>query len=172
MSVLDESLFKHLFYLHYDRIYTGFYKKTNSSEVAQDLTQITFMKLWTYRDQFSQDISDERQIFRKAKLVLIDWLRKEANQRKLIAEMQQNLPLAVSSSSSDLKEELNLAIDKLPPARKKVFIMAYLEGYSHQEIAEQLNISVRTVDAHVFKSLQQLRKLLALASLLFFIINK
>lgn len=77
------------------------------------------MKLWTYRDQFSQDISHEKQIFRKAKLVLIDWLRKEANQRKLIAEIQQNLPLAFTTSTSDLREELNLAIDKLPPARKK-----------------------------------------------------
>ncbi|MEJ5088522.1 sigma-70 family RNA polymerase sigma factor [Sphingobacterium faecium] len=172
MAFLDESLFKNLFYHYYDRIYTGFYKKTNSLEVAQDLTQITFMKLWTYRDQFSQDISHEKQIFRKAKLVLIDWLRKEANQRKLIAEIQQNLPLAFTTSTSDLREELNLAIDKLPPARKKVFIMAYLEGYSHKEIAEELNISVKTVDAHVLKSLQQLRKLLALTSLLFFIFNK
>ncbi|UZJ66428.1 sigma-70 family RNA polymerase sigma factor [Sphingobacterium sp. KU25419] len=80
--------------------------------------------------------------------------------------------LWLSTSTSDLKEELNLAIDKLPPARKKVFIMAYLEGYSHKEIAEELNISVKTVDAHVLKSLQQLRKLLALTSLLFFIFNK
>lgn len=172
MEVLDESLFKVLFYQHYDRIYSGFYKKTQSFEIAQDLTQITFMKLWIYKDQYNSTIPAQQQLFRKAKLVFIDWLRKEANQRKLLEEIQNTLPSAVISSDRDLGEELEVAINKLPPVRKRVFTMAYLEGYSHREIAEQLNISIKTVDGHVFKALQQLRKILILINLLFFILKK
>ncbi len=159
---IDERIFRELFHTYYDRLYTGFYKKTGSYEQAQDLTQQTFIKFWRYRDSYNPELSVEIQLFRKGKLVFIDWLRKESKERQMIDSLQQQEKIPVEELSADLKDSLNQAIDQLSPMRKEVFNMAYIEGYSHKEIAEKLNVSVRTVETHVYKSVQQLRKILAL----------
>src|SRR5699024_3086833 len=105
----------------------------------------------------------------KGKLVFIDWLRKESKERELVENLKRYDKIPISELPSDLKDSLDQAIDQLSPVRKKVFRLAYVEGYSHNEIAERLNVSVRTVEKHVYKSLQQLRKVLALIYILFHI---
>lgn len=165
-SQIDEESFRAVFNKYYDRIYSGFLKKTESHELAQDLTQQTFIKFWKYRDSYNPELSIEIQLFRKGKLIFIDWLRKESKDRQMIDTLKQQNRIPLNDLSSDLKDSLNKAIDQLSPMRKQVFNLAYIEGYSHKEIAEKLNVSVRTVETHVYKSLQQLRKILALIYIL------
>lgn len=171
VSNFDKIFFESIFYKYYDKIYTGFLRKTKSHETAQDLTQITFIKFWNYRDSFSFDLPTDVQLYRKAKLVLIDWLRKEANQRSLIQSLtEKRHPTPLSSSNQlELSDALKKAMKKLPKARRHVFYMAYVEGYSHQEIANRLGISPKTVDSHILKSLQQLRKVLLFIAILPFL---
>lgn len=166
---MDERNFREVFNKYYDRIYTGFFKKTGSHEIAQDLTQQTFIKFWRYRDSYTVELSIEIQLFRKGKLVFIDWLRKESKERQLTQSLEQHDKIPVDELTADLKDSLDQAINQLSPVRKKVFRLAYIEGYSHKEIAETLNVSVRTVEAHVYKSVQQLRKILALIYILLYI---
>lgn len=166
MQIFDETYFKSIFYKNFDRIYNGFLRKTKEDAIAQDLTQQTFIKFWEYRSSYSFDLPATLQLNRKAKLVFIDWLRKEAHQRKLSKEMQQYYIPAAPHSKWELTNTLQIAIDKLPPSRKKIFMLAYVEGYSHKEIAAHLNISTKTVDNQVLKALQQLRKIIALYAIL------
>ena len=166
---MDERNFREVFNKYYDRIYTGFFKKTGSHEIAQDLTQQTFIKFWRYRDSYTVELSIEIQLFRKGKLVFIDCLRKESKERQLTQSLEQHDKIPVDELTADLKDSLDQAINQLSPVRKKVFRLAYIEGYSHKEIAETLNVSVRTVEAHVYKSVQQLRKILALIYILLYI---
>ena len=166
---MDERNFREVFNKYYDRIYTGFFRKTGSHEIAQDLTQQTFIKFWRYRDSYTAELSIEIQLFRKGKLVFIDWLRKESKERQLTHSLQKHDKIPVDELTADLKDSLDQAINQLSPVRKKVFRLAYIEGYSHKEIAETLNVSVRTVEAHVYKSVQQLRKILALIYILLYI---
>ncbi|MFZ4262192.1 RNA polymerase sigma factor [Sphingobacterium sp. HJSM2_6] len=165
--MLDEEQFIRLFNQYYDRILNTLYKKIGSTETAHDLTQLTFFNLWKYKESFNKELPENIQIYRKANLVFIDWLRKEANQRKLLAEIKQNLPKAIDEVDHSLQDHLNNAMQSLPPMRKKVFKLAYIQGYSHKEIAEQLDISVKTVDAHIYKALIQLRKILSVISIIY-----
>jgi RNA polymerase sigma-70 factor (ECF subfamily) len=158
--VLDEKLFEELFYKYYDRVYSGLIAKKCPPEVAQDLTQITFIKIWQYRSSFSFEIKPEIQIFRKARQVFIDWLRKEAHQRKLIDEMNK-VSQSLKYSNIEITDTLKTAINQLPEKRKVVFSMAYIDGYSNKEIAEKLGISIKTVNAHIVQALKLLWKLLA-----------
>ncbi|MGG5903813.1 RNA polymerase sigma factor [Sphingobacterium daejeonense] len=162
----DEFSFREVFYKYYERIYSGFFKKTQSHEIAQDLTQQTFIKFWHYRDTYNADLSIEVQLFRKGKLVFIDWLRKESKERQMLDNLKLENKIPINELSSDLKDSLDHAINNLSKVRKEVFKLAYIEGYSHKEIAEKLNISVRTVETHIYKAVQQLRKILALIYIL------
>jgi len=158
MSEFDQAYFETIYFENYDRLYTAFLKRTGSDIIAQELTQLTFIKLWQYRHSYSFELSAILQLNRKAKQVFIDWLRKEAHQRKLIAQLKEYVIPEYPTSKIELSDTLKLAIQKLPPVRKKVFTLAYIEGFSQKEIAESLGISVKTVDAHIQKALKQLRK--------------
>ena len=59
----------------------------------------------------------------------------------------------------------------MPEIRKKVFHLNRIEGYSYQEISQQLSISVKSVDNNLSKALKQLRKLVALATILLFSVS-
>ena len=66
-------------------------------------------------------------------------------------------------------EAVYSAIEQLPPRSKDIFKKAYLEGEKHTSIAEEMNISIRTVETHIYKSLKFLRHILTtFGSLLFF----
>src|SRR5690606_38821744 len=119
-SQMDEQNFRIVFNKYYDRIYSGFLKKTESHELAQDLTQQTFIKFWRYRDSYNPELSAEIQLFRKGKLVFIDWLRKESKDRQMINTLKQQNRIPLTELSSDLKDSLNKAIDQLSPMRKEV----------------------------------------------------
>lgn len=165
----NETFFSEVFHQYYDRIFAGFYAKTRNEVVAQDLTQLTFIKFWEYRYSFSQELPVEVQLLRKAKLIFIDWLRKEAHQRKLMEEINKTSERIHQSPQFELTDTIRKALSQLPPMRRKVFQLAYLEGFSHKEIAAQLNISSKTVDNHVLKALKQLRKIISLTIVLAYI---
>jgi RNA polymerase sigma-70 factor (ECF subfamily) len=57
-------------------------------------------------------------------------------------------------------EAIYQAIDKLPQKSKEVFRLSYIHGKKNCEISELLSISIRTVENHLYKSLQELRKIL------------
>ena len=131
MQVFTETYFREIFHEYYEKIFSAFVKRTGSEVTAQELTQITFIKLWEYRSTFRFDLSVALQVNRKAKLVFIDWLRKEAYQRKLTREMKDYALGDKPYERFELTERLQYAINKLPPIRKKVFTMAYVDGFSH-----------------------------------------
>ena len=56
----------------------------------------------------------------------------------------------------------------MPEQRKKVFIMSRKEGLSNQEIADNLQLSVRTVERHIYLALQELKKVILIAFFLYF----
>ncbi len=70
---------------------------------------------------------------------------------------------------SDLCRQLKNALEQLPPQEREVFEMSRLENIKYQEIANRLNISVRTVEVRISKALKQLRILLKDFYLLLFL---
>ena len=59
---------------------------------------------------------------------------------------------------ADLRQAIDEALSALPAKSRQVFQMSYIDGLHHQEIAEALGISVRTVEAHIYTALRVLRK--------------
>lgn len=159
----DPEAFREFYFQWDERLYFYFLKKVKEEICAQELTQLTFVKMWKYRSCLSDEYSLEVQLFRKAKLVYIDWLRREAVLRKQKdAEWQYfNEPVGENETHPET-EKLQDALKQLPPMRRKVIELSHLHGYAYKEIAEKLNISIKTVDNHIYQALKQLRKILSL----------
>lgn len=154
----DHVSYEVVFKLFHKKVYAYFLKKTASEDMAQELTQLVFIKLWNFKHTLSESHELDLQLFRIAKTTLLDYFKKLAND-------DRNLKLYYSSISEeagnpeqsfDTRQQLEVALSVLPPTRKKVFIMNRLRGYSYKEISEQLSISPRTVEKHISLAIKQL----------------
>lgn len=162
----SNAAFKAVFESSWEKVYRYLSNKTGDADQAKDLTQLVFIKLWTYRLSLSDEIPLDTQIFRKTKQVLIDWLRGEMRKRELTS--LKSLETVDSgwdqiSHQTDITNHLFWAIEKLPPKRKEIFELRHIQGYSYKEIAERLGISTKTIDSQLVKANIQLRKILQLS---------
>jgi len=149
--------FHTVYSLFNQKLYAYILKKTKSEYMAEEVVQLTFIRLWEKRKNLSLDFTISVQIFQMAGSILIDQLRKEAvNNRHL--SIVENFPVPDTENfHSENLNALENAIEQLAPVRKKVFKLSKLEGYSYKEIAEMLSISPKTVENHMSKALKQLR---------------
>ena len=99
----------------------------------------------------------------------------EALHRNLPVEEIRDAKL-ISSSEEDaieadsLREYIFNVISSFPEMRRKVFIMSRFENLSHAEIAKKLSLSERTVEAHIYQALKELRKVLGNKAVAFILI--
>lgn len=161
----DTAVFSEVFYQYSPKLYTFLFNKVQSEYVANEITQLTFIKLWKYREHLNTEIKLSTQIFQIAKTTLIDHLRKENYDRSNLNRycMNENLfkPAIQNGyekiSEKDIRSMLQQAMNRLPPMRKKVFQLSRIEHKSHREISKELSISEKTVDKHIQLALRFIR---------------
>ena len=159
----DEAAFEKLFYEYHQKLYFYFRKQTNSEFMAEELVQLTFIKLWKHLDRISEEVPISSQIFRIARTTLIDTLRKKAAEREALQHAELPGEHAFTENAvyvHYLQEEIQAAVEKLPPVRKKVFQLSRFQGLSYQDIAQELSISTKTVEDHLSKATKHLKLLL------------
>lgn len=164
----DESAFEQAYTEYRGKVYGYLLKKSGSAEDARDLLQVTFLKLWRYRQSLSSDFHIGQHIFHIARTVYIDHLRRQSR-RTRPTEMLERVPDAsqytFTSTAFDLRARLASELSAMPELRKKIFELNRLQGFSYQEIAQHLSISVKAVDNNLAKALKHLRKTILLVLL-------
>ena len=159
----SEKAFTEVFYQYHAKLYFYFLKKTRCGDNANELVQIVFIKFWNFKHTLSEELSLDSQIFTIARTCLVDFIRRQAVENKKITSLQQHYTTAHAAlqpgSGFETSDYLNLAIQTLPPVRKKVFALNRIQGFSYKEIAQLLSISVKTVEDHMAKAIKQIRTL-------------
>lgn len=157
----DEIVFSELFNEYHSKVYFYFLSKTQSKYLAEEITQITFIKLWDYRSTLDESLSLSLQIFRIAKTTCIDLFRKEAAKSKSLAiEKKKDVfsnDVTENIDSREIQRKLAYAVAKMPPVRRKVFELSRYESKSHKEISQLLSLSEKTVQNHISLAIKQLR---------------
>lgn len=159
----DFEAYKRLFVRYYAVVRTfvgGFVK---DEEVAKDIAQDVFMKLWQYRNSIDCTLSIKHYIFLLARREVCSWFRTKREQMYRNSEDVESVQISDDSlqqslERGDLQSTIERIIDAMPPQRKTVFRLSRIDGLSNKEIAEHLNISVRTVDKHIELALQNIKK--------------
>lgn len=156
----DQFVFERVFYEYHQKLYFYIYGRTHSPYASEEIVQMTFIKLWQYREGLDENIPLSGQVFRIAKTTLIDLVRKEA--RRVHAPGPEGYPEDGGGGpermeAKDLNERIYRAVQGMPGIRQKVFAMSRYKGMSYREIADELSISVRTVENHISQALKQLR---------------
>jgi RNA polymerase sigma-70 factor (ECF subfamily) len=147
------------------KIFRFFLKRVVVHDTAKDLTQQCFIRLWQFRHTLSYDYPLEKQVFIIARSLLINHLKKESTQRRLRAvhgrSVEKEVLQPVERELFGKASEVNAAIETLPPVRKRVIILKTFHGCTNKEIAQQLEISVKTVEDHVTKAFRHIRQIVA-----------
>ena len=104
--------------------------KTRSGYIAEECTQLTFIKLWQYRASLSEELSISVQLFRIARTTMIDQLRKKSTVALPVQDISSGDQIWEGLHEKELNNELVRAIQQMPPVRKKVFEMSRFKGMS------------------------------------------
>lgn len=151
------------FELYFKRYYTpiGMYvmRYCENAEEAEDIVQETYSTVWQrFHDKdFPKNLKSY--IYRVAHNITIDRLRRRDIQ-EVSMPLEEMGEIEVSEEAIDTSERdarLWIAISKLPVRCKKVFLMSKRDGMSHAQIADELNISAKTVENQITKAFKILR---------------
>jgi len=165
----DTLIFEQVYNAYNEKLYFYFLKHTGSQLWSEELLQTTFVKLWRYRKGLSTEYTLSAQVFRIARTALIDLIRQQRQQRAFMESYTSDMlhtEQHVTPTNKDAIQQLHLEIDKLPPVRKKVFMLSRIDGFSHKEISDMLSISPKTVEVHISKALKQLRRAMLMVTIL------
>ncbi len=155
----DYKAQKQLFNLYKDAMYTVAFRMLNDSEEANDVLQEVFIQVYRDIDKFRQESTLGAWI---KTIAVRSSLRKIRERSRTgfnsYADFADNEPVIWPSwiNSNDLEK----AILSLPDGYRVVFLLVEVEGFSHKEVAEMLEMPVGTSKIRLFRAKQQLRKLL------------
>ena len=140
-------------------------------EEAENIVQDIFLMLWEKREALRVDVSLTAYLFTLVKNKCIDVLRHQRVEQMYSENVKHeyNEELNVKlfalesfdhnfSSEEDIETLLRNAIDKLPERCRLIFIKSRIEGKKYKEIAEELNLSVNTVEGQISIALKKLRE--------------
>lgn len=158
----DEEGFTLLLRHFWNKVYTQALTYLKSSEIAQELTQDVFVKVWMNRNKLTEVQNFSGYLFIITRNEVISFLRKKES---LSIEPDETLKEEVWIPDLQMQKKqahaaILDAIEMLPPARKNVFKMSRLDGLSYDQIANEMNISRNGVKDHIVKALLFLRNYL------------
>jgi RNA polymerase sigma-70 factor (ECF subfamily) len=163
----DEQSFEKVYRCFYPRLIYFAKHYVFDLEVSRNIVQDVFTELWDRRNTLQEDTNLNAWLFTITKnksLKIISHLKSQRNYDSYLVARQLGvnyIALSDFDTSNIIFEELqaqfNAALEKLSPACRKIFEMSRFEDLKNVEIAEELNLSIKTVEAHISKALRSLR---------------
>jgi RNA polymerase sigma-70 factor (family 1) len=167
----NEQAFSQLFYLHHQHVAAYVFKLTSSRELAEEVVQDVFIKIWGNRESLTEVKNFRTWLFVISKNHTLNCLRviiKEKLKQNAFLKHQSlsiiSEPVLMNTEGVTDFEEYEKAMDaisQLPPQQQKVFILRRLKNMKYQEIAQQLNVSRETVKSYLKLANSSIAKFIA-----------
>lgn len=163
IKIGDRVAFELFYKTHFVHICIFSNKYLHNAEESRDVAQEVFIKIWQNRENIDPGESLKSLVFKIASNECINRLRHrkvknnyEELYKIVYVDYQENTPHE-SLIALELSEYISQAISRIPPKCRKIFDLNRIEGMRYNEIASELQISVKTVEAHISKALRILR---------------
>ncbi|QGK77271.1 RNA polymerase sigma-70 factor [Flavobacterium sp. SLB02] len=158
----NEAAFEKVFKMYFRNLHTFAYTFMKDDVIAEEIVQNVFFKIWEKRDQLQIDDSLKAYLYRAVHNESLNHLKhlkiKNSFQLQYSANMESsNQDASNQMIASELENDIYKAINELPQQCRTIFQMSRFEQLKYQQIADQLNISVKTVENQMGKALKVLR---------------
>jgi RNA polymerase sigma-70 factor (ECF subfamily) len=166
LSQGDESAFDQLFHTYWDHVYSAAYYLTKSPELADDISQETFLLLWRNRSDVTEINNLQAYLYTSVKFQVHKTFRRMKVEdafalyfRRQQAQQTSEEPESLLALKS-LQESLHEGIARLSPQQQRAFRLSREQGLSHDDISKLMGVSKKTVKDYIVRSLAFLRPLL------------
>ncbi len=155
----DRDSFKQLFVKYYRSLCVVSEKYVNSSIVAEDIVQDVFYSLLKNRENLTLSHSPKAFLCRSVINASINYQKKYNKEQvsETLPELEDDINPDDILVTEEMYKVISDSISSLPEQCKKVFRLNRFEGLKHKEIAEKLDISIKTVKNHIGKALRIIR---------------
>ena len=160
LKIKDEKSFEVLFKTHYDTLVRFVYKYLNNLEESEEIVQDVFYTLWDKSESISIQSSIKSYLYQTARNKSLNIIKHNKVKQKhvdYIKHSESDYTKDTHMELDELQTKINEALDVLPPKCRQVFELSRFEEKKYREIAEELNISIKTVENHMGKALGLLR---------------
>lgn len=156
----SETAFKEIYSMFWKKLFSIAYSKLNEKQEAEDVVHDVFVSLWINRDKVKIR-SLEQYLATAVKYLVLTKLKKREHQRKYCRSVKHS-PAAEwlienAMHNKQMLETVNSGIETLPEKCRLIFKYSRHEGMPVKQIAEQLNLSPKTVENQLGKALKHLR---------------
>ena len=159
----DITAFEMIFRTYYQPLCNYAYTFLQDRENAEEIVQSTFLSVWEKRDNLSIRTAVKPYLYAMVRNACLNVIKHEKIKQKHAVE---ELAIGVHShdsvshtiAGSELELKIQEAMEKLPEQCRLVFKLSRFEELKYSEIADQLNISVKTVENHMGKALKIMRE--------------
>lgn len=146
----NEYAFKGIYDKYEAKVYSFSIRILKSSELAEEVVQETFLKLWDLGDALKDINNLDCYLKRMARNKTIDILRQKALNAKTISNLKKSWTETHNETEeeimlNDVNKILNSGIKLLPPQQKLVYQICHLEGKKYEDAALRLNLSTNTI---------------------------
>lgn len=159
----NKVVFDFVFTFYYSGLCAFANRYVDNHEVAEDLVQDVFVRLWLSDGFLQVNTSLKSFLFTCTKNRALDYIKHESIKGKYAKRFKKGTEVILPDemwefAESELREIIHTALQQLPPRTHEIFELSRFKGISNDEIAEQLQISKRTVEVQISNALKILRK--------------
>lgn len=162
----DKNAINELHALYSNKLYRFAFGYLKSDADALDVVQEVFIRLWSSRNELKKNSNIEALLFTIAKNTIITAFRKRISEKEYVEHLKtivvkNSLDTEQQVDYSILSDKVKELINQLPQQRQRIYLLSKEKGLTNKEIAENLGISIKTVEDHITKARKFLRENLA-----------
>lgn len=171
----NREAFAALYQRYWDKVFAVALHRLYDVHEAEEVVQEIFLSLWARRNSLQLTHSLQTYLSVAVKYKVINHLARQYRRQLQLDELANTAPENLNSTAEwlnekELRSQLEKGIGNLPEKCRIVFLLSREENKTYAEIAAELNISQKTVEAHMSKALSTLRQSLKVAAPLFLLL--
>ena len=162
LSADDEKSFETIYNRYWEQLFGNAFKRIKNAESASEIVQDVFTELWIHRHERKVHSSPAAYLHTAVRYRTLNQIEKDSVRTRYRAEVETTGVVSRNTTEEtvflrELSSRLDKAVSSLPPQCRRVFELSRYEYKNNKEIAEELNISAKTVENHLTKALHVLR---------------
>ena len=157
----NEEVLKYLFDTYFTRLCQFMYTYWDNKQEIEEQVMDIYVHLWQHPEKIKPDLSIKAYLFQSARNKCLKLIRDKKEILSLDGlEENINTDEPTSLEMQELNELIQKAILAIPANSREIFLKSRNDNLTNQEIAEKMNISLKTVEKHISRSLKIVREII------------
>ncbi len=158
----NQKAFDELFTAYYNELCDFSYLLINNKPLAEEIVADVFANLWIKRKKIKILKNVKAYLYSSTRNLTISYIRKNKNHFEQIEEERLNIVKSEFSPEKNIKKqeltsEINYLLSVIPERSREIFVLHRFNNFRYSDIADFLEISVKTVEKHMSKALRIMR---------------